>query len=54
MEKSGTGSNAYEEQNRIVRTREFHLKPDLLVVYKICEKDVELLMLRFGSHSELF
>ncbi|MBE5847236.1 MAG: type II toxin-antitoxin system YafQ family toxin [Lachnospiraceae bacterium] len=37
-----------------VGTREFHLKPDLLVVYKICEKDVELLMLRFGSHSELF
>ena len=37
-----------------VGTREFHFKPDLLVVYKIREKEVELLMLRFGSHSELF
>lgn len=37
-----------------VGTREFHFRPDLLVVYKIRSEDVELLMLRFGSHSELF
>ena len=35
-------------------TREFHFRPDLLVVYKIRDKEVELLLLRFGSHSELF
>lgn len=37
-----------------VGAREFHFRPDLLVVYKIRERDVELLMLRFGSHSEIF
>ena len=37
-----------------VGAREFHFRPDLLVVYKIRVKEVELLMLRFGSHSELF
>lgn len=35
-------------------TREFHFRPDLLVVYKVRECEVELLLLRFGSHSELF
>ncbi|MBR1477894.1 MAG: type II toxin-antitoxin system YafQ family toxin [Lachnospiraceae bacterium] len=35
-------------------SRECHLKPDWLLVYKI-EKDIlELLLLRLGSHSELF
>ncbi len=37
-----------------VGAREFHFRPDLLVVYKVREKDVELIMLRFGSHSEIF
>lgn len=37
-----------------VGTREFHFRPDLLVVYKVRECEVELLLLRFGSHSELF
>ncbi len=37
-----------------VGTREFHFRPDLLVVYKVRDKEVELLLLRFGSHSELF
>lgn len=35
-------------------TREFHLRPDLVVIYKVKDKDLELLMLRMGSHSELF
>ncbi len=37
-----------------IGAREFHFRPDLLVVYKVREKDIELLMLRMGSHSELF
>lgn len=34
--------------------REFHFRPDLLIVYKVRDKEVELLLLRMGSHSELF
>lgn len=37
-----------------VGTREFHFRPDMLVIYKIREKEIELLLIRFGSHSELF
>ena len=32
--------------------RECHMKPDLLLIYKI--RDTELLLARVGSHSELF
>ncbi len=32
--------------------RECHLKPDLLLVYLV--KDDELILVRLGSHSELF
>jgi len=32
--------------------RECHLKPDLLLIYKIREN--ELILTRIGSHSELF
>lgn len=33
--------------------RECHLKPDLLLIYKKIDTD-KLLLLRLGSHSELF
>ncbi|PUB92303.1 type II toxin-antitoxin system mRNA interferase toxin, RelE/StbE family, partial [Helicobacter pylori] len=32
--------------------RECHIKPDVLLVYLV--KDDELILLRLGSHSELF
>ncbi|GAA7431381.1 type II toxin-antitoxin system mRNA interferase toxin, HP0892 family [Helicobacter pylori] len=32
--------------------RECHIKPDILLVYLV--KDDELILLRLGSHSELF
>ena len=32
--------------------RECHIKPDLLLIYKI--RDTELMLARVGSHSELF
>ena len=32
--------------------RECHIKPDLLLIYKL--SDTELLLARVGSHSELF
>ncbi len=34
--------------------RECHLKPDLLLIYKIQKQENTLLLLRLGSHSELF
>ena len=37
-----------------IGTRELHLKPDLLLVYKIKERELMLLLIRLGSHSELF
>lgn len=33
--------------------RECHIKPDLLLIYKKPD-DVNLLLVRLGSHSELF
>lgn len=35
-------------------TRECHIKPDILLVYKIEKQSLELLLLRLWSHSELF
>jgi mRNA interferase YafQ len=34
--------------------RECHIKPDLLLIYKINQKQSALHLLRIGSHSELF
>ena len=33
--------------------REFHLRPDLLVIYEIREEVLELIMMRMGSHSDV-
>ena len=34
--------------------RECHVRPDLLLIYKIKEKDLELLLFRIGTHSDLY
>ena len=34
--------------------RECHIKPDLLLIYKIDNWELELLLLRMWSHSDLF
>lgn len=34
--------------------RECHVRPDLLLIYKIKEKDLELLLFRTGTHSDLY
>jgi mRNA interferase YafQ len=34
--------------------RECHIKPDLLLIYKIDKDILELALVRSGSHSELF
>jgi mRNA interferase YafQ len=34
--------------------RECHIKPDLLLIYKINNNILELVLVRVGSHSELF
>ena len=37
-----------------LNTRECHIKPDWLLVYRINHKELELLLLRTGSHADLF
>ena len=34
--------------------REYHVCPDLLLIYKVKEKDLELLLFRTGTHSDLY
>jgi mRNA interferase YafQ len=34
--------------------RECHIKPDLLLIYRVDENILELALVRTGSHSELF
>ena len=34
--------------------RECHIEPDFLLIYQILEKDIVLVLVRVGSHSELF
>jgi mRNA interferase YafQ len=33
---------------------ECHIKPDILLIYKIEKAEIVVLLLRFGSHAELF
>jgi len=34
--------------------RECHIKPNWLLIYKVNEQQLELLLIRTGTHSELF
>ena len=34
--------------------RECHVRPDLLLIYKIKKKELELLLFRIGTHSDLY
>ena len=34
--------------------REYHIKPDLLLIYRINDDVLELALVRVGSHSKLF
>lgn len=34
--------------------RECHVKPDLLLIYKINHEEVELILVETGSHAKLF
>lgn len=33
---------------------ECHIKPDILLIYKIEKSEITILLLRIGSHSEIF
>ena len=37
-----------------INCRECHIEPDFLLVYQIFEQELILLLVRVGSHSELF
>lgn len=40
--------------NRLYKgSRECHIEPDWLLVYRICNDELELLLLSTGSHSEI-
>ena len=34
--------------------RECHVRPDLLLIYKVKKKELELLLFRIGTHSDLY
>lgn len=34
--------------------RECHVRPDLLLIYKVKEKELELILFRTGTHSDLY
>lgn len=34
--------------------REYHIKPDWLLIYHIDDEELELFLLRTGTHSDLF
>ncbi len=33
---------------------ECHLKPDVLLIYQVAQAEITILLLRLGSHAELF
>ncbi len=37
-----------------IGSRECHVSPDVLLIYRIDEKNSKLFLERFGSHAELF
>ena len=34
--------------------RECHIKPDWLLIYRICDDELVLMLIRTGTHSDLF
>lgn len=34
--------------------REWHIKPDWLLIYRICDDELVLMLIRTGTHSDLF
>lgn len=46
--------NDHKLNGEFKNCRECHLKADLLLIYKINQKELLLNLLRIGSHSELF
>lgn len=44
----------YKLSGKYEGKRECHIEPDFLLIYEIREKEIILLLLRVGSHSELF
>ena len=44
----------YKLLGNFLGCRECHLKPDLLLIYKINNSILEVALIRTGSHSKLF
>ncbi len=41
-------------KGKLAHMRECHIYPDILLVYEVVEKELILILVRLGSHSELF
>ncbi|MBR6199210.1 MAG: type II toxin-antitoxin system YafQ family toxin [Spirochaetales bacterium] len=41
-------------KGKLKNHRDFHLHPDLVVIYRICQNELILEMVRMGTHAELF
>jgi len=46
--------NNHKLKGNYINYYELHVKPDLLLIYKINEEDNQIYLTRIGSHSELF
>ena len=46
--------HALTDSQQYKGVRECHIKPDWLLIYKICEEVLILTLIRTGSHSDLF
>jgi mRNA interferase YafQ len=44
----------HELHGEFVKCFECHLRPDVLLVYKVEKIEITILLLRIGSHSKLF
>ncbi len=44
----------HELSNEFAGNRECHIKPDLLLIYKIENDNLVLVLVNIGSHSDLF
>jgi len=50
----GSEHKNYRLKGQFKNCFECHIKPDFLLIYKIEKQELIILLLRIGSHSELF
>jgi mRNA interferase YafQ len=53
-EKLDKGYKDHQLQGELAAYRECHIQGDLLLIYQIVDKELVLILIDIGSHSELF